>query len=102
MTMVSFLFSLSLVRSVCLHFLSGKNQRYKKWFIGIHEAERAVTTALAPGIGETSYQAAIASRTSAYQGSEIHGVPASEIRATSFPFFSISSILSVFAFPECE
>jgi hypothetical protein len=38
----------------------------------------------------------------AYQGSEIPGVPASDISATSFPFSSISIILSTFACPECE
>jgi hypothetical protein len=85
---------------VCLHFFIGKNPKYKKWFDGSPEAEIAVIQALTQGIGHTSILFFKASTTKTYQGSEIQGVHASLMRATFFPNFSSSIILSIFGVQE--
>ena len=102
MTTVSVLFSESLVSMVCLHFLIGKNPRYKKWWELIPDAEIAVITADGPGRAVTSIPAARTSCISAYPGSEIPGVPASEISAISFHSCRSAMSLSDLVFPEWE
>jgi hypothetical protein len=61
-----------------------------------------VITALGHGSAVTSSHWVNTSCIRAYQGSEIHGVPASDIRAMFFHSLSNSIILSDFVFPECE
>jgi|GEM_PF-5755592 hypothetical protein len=60
----------------------------------------AVVKAVTQGIGITSIFSRIASFIKTNQGSEIHGVQASEIKATFFPDFSASIILSIFVTQE--
>jgi hypothetical protein len=56
--------------------------------------------AVTHGIGTTSILFKMASFISKYQGSEIQGVPASEIKATFFQAFNSLIILSVFVIQE--
>jgi hypothetical protein len=59
-------------------------------------------TADGPGSAVTSIFSASTSCMSANPGSEIPGVPASEMRAISFHSFNRDIILSDLDFPECE
>ncbi|MDR2411482.1 MAG: hypothetical protein LBD88_02670 [Candidatus Peribacteria bacterium] len=80
--------------------MSGKKPKYKKWFVCIPLAIRAVVNAVTHGTGITFIQFKIASFTRIYQGSEIHGVQASLIRAIFFQDFNSLTILSVLAIQE--
>jgi len=92
--------STNFLNNVCLHFLTGKNPKYKKWFICIQLHINAVVKAVTQGIGTISISFSKASLIRIYQGSEIQGVPASLIKAIFFHSFNCSIILSVFVFPE--
>ena len=75
-----------------LPFFGGRKPSNKNLSVGSPELTKAVKTAEAPGIASTLDPISIAFLTSLYAGSEIAGVPASVITATSLLFFKISSI----------
>src|SRR3972149_11949038 len=72
--------------SLALIFASdfGKNPLKVTLFIGRPETDNAAMNADAPGIGIIRTPLLIHSRTNLNPGSDINGVPASEISATSF------------------
>jgi len=63
---------------------------------------RAASRLEAPGIGMTRISSSTALFISEYAGSEIPGVPASEIKATDFPSLKRPIIFSSFAFELYE
>lgn len=63
---------------------------------------RAASRLEAPGIGMMRMPSSIACFMSEYAGSEIPGVPASDIRATFLPSFRRPMIFSSFAFELYE
>ncbi len=63
---------------------------------------RAASKLEAPGIGMTRISSSIARFIRPYAGSEIPGVPASEISATDFPSFNNPTIFSSFVSLEYE
>lgn len=63
----------------------GRNPRNMNEDVGRPDAASAVTAAQGPGIGVTVMPEATAEATISVPGSETHGVPASETRATDLP-----------------
>ena len=72
---------------VCLPFLSGKNPSKTNLSFGKPLLTKAGTNAVAPGKHSTSILFSTQARVSKNPGSEIAGVPASEINAMVSPAF---------------
>ena len=75
---------------LCLPFLSGKNPSKTNFSFGKPELTSAGTNAVAPGKQSTSISFLTYSLTNKNPGSEIAGVPASEISANFSPDFILS------------
>jgi hypothetical protein len=72
-------FSFKILSKVCRPFLSGKNPRKRKSCIWRPEPTSPVKSAEAPGIISIFIPCSMASWMRRYAGSEIPGVPASEM-----------------------
>ena len=75
-----------------LPFLGGKNPSNKNLSVGNPELTKAAKTADGPGTASTLEPISIAFLTNLYAGSEIAGVPASVITATSLPSVSYTHL----------
>ena len=73
---------------VCLPFFSGKNPSNTKRSLGNPLLTKAGTKAVAPGKHSTSILFSTQARVSKNPGSEMAGVPASEIKAIVSPAFN--------------
>ena len=75
-------------KRVCLPFFSGKNPSNTNLSLGKPLFTKAGTKAVAPGKHSTGIWFSIQARVSKNPGSEIAGVPASEIKAMVSPAFN--------------
>ena len=79
-------------KRVCLPFLTGKKPSKINLSFGKPELTKAGTKAVAPGKQSTSILFSTQALVSKKPGSDIAGVPASEIKAQVSPFFILFKI----------